>query len=162
MTPDARLAAIDRYERGPHDLESALAEAPPEARTFRPAPGVWTVHEIVVHCADSETSGYTRIRMLAAEPNPQIIGYDQDLWTTRFDYHSIPLEPALAVIRAVRAHTAPLLRAFPEETWAVVGTHSESGSYSATDWLSIYSAHLADHAEQIRGNLRAWREQRSQ
>jgi hypothetical protein len=158
MTPEERQTAIDKYERGPADLEAALSEAPDEARTWRPAPGDWTIHEIVVHCADSETSGYSRIRMMAAEPEPIIAGYDQDAWTTYFDYHTIPLDRSLAVIRAVRAHTAPLLRTLPNEAWAKQGTHTESGPYFTTDWLGIYSVHLSDHAAQIRRNLQAWRD----
>jgi len=37
-----------------------------------------------------------------------------------------------------------------EEDWAREGTHSESGRYTATDWLNIYAAHAHNHAAQIR------------
>ena len=123
--------------------------------------GAWrcscgTVCEIVVHCADSETNAHGRIRYLAAEPDPLIVGYDQEEWARVFDYHARPLAPALATIEAVRANTAALIRSFPEDAWTRVGRHSDSGSYSAEDWLRIYAAHLHDHADQIAANLAAW------
>jgi len=37
-----------------------------------------------------------------------------------------------------------------EADWQRQGTHSESGHYSAEDWLTIYAAHAHNHAAQIR------------
>jgi hypothetical protein len=37
-----------------------------------------------------------------------------------------------------------------DEDWQREGTHSESGSYSVEDWLTIYAAHAHNHAAQIR------------
>ena len=37
-----------------------------------------------------------RIRYLLAEPEPLIVGYDQDAWARLFDYHAQPLEASLA------------------------------------------------------------------
>ncbi|HWZ27295.1 MAG TPA: DinB family protein, partial [Gemmatimonadales bacterium] len=57
-----RAALIDRYERGPAKLAAAWAKVPPEARQWRPGPGRWSAHEVVVHCADSEGNAALRIR----------------------------------------------------------------------------------------------------
>jgi hypothetical protein len=75
----------------------------------------------------------------------------------RFDYHCHPLAPALAVVEAVRANTAILLRRMPEDAWQRVGRHTESGTYSAEDWLKIYAEHLEIHSRQIDDNMAAWR-----
>jgi hypothetical protein len=112
---------------------------------------------VVVHCADSETNAAGRIRRLAAEADPVIQGYDEAEWARRFDYHQLPLEPALALVEAVRANTAALLRRMPEDAWARVGRHTESGRYGAEDWLTIYAEHLEVHAAQIEANVTAWR-----
>ena len=152
-----REALIARYESGPALLKAALAKVPPEALQWRPAPGEWSAHEIVVHCADSEANAALRIRYLVAEPDPLIVGYDQEEWARRFDYHGHPLEPALLTVEAVRANTVALLRRLPESAWARVGRHTESGSYSADRWLEIYAAHLEEHATQIEANIAAWR-----
>jgi DinB superfamily len=112
----------------------------------------------VVHCADSETNAAARIRYLAAEADPVILGYDEAEWARRFDYHDHPLEPALVLVEAVRANTVALIRRIREEAWQRVGRHSESGRYSAEDWLKIYAEHLEIHARQIEANVAAWRE----
>lgn len=148
---------IGRYAAGPERLRAALAKVPEGARQWRPAPGRWTVHEVVCHCADSETNGALRIRTLVMEKDPLIVGYDQDAWAIGLDYHAHPLLAALATVDAVRANTVPLLRRLPEAAWARVGRHTESGSYGAEDWLRDYAEHLEKHSRQIERNLEAWR-----
>ncbi len=157
LSPLERENLIRRYAGGPARLKAALAAVPAEALQWRPKPGEWSAHEVVVHCADSETNAAGRIRYLAAEPDPVILGYDEAEWARRFDYHQLPLEPALALVEAVRANTAVLLRRMPEDVWPRVGRHTESGRYGAEDWLTIYAEHLEVHAAQIEANAAAWR-----
>jgi hypothetical protein len=152
-----RTALIDRYERGPALLKAALAKFPPEALQWRPAPGKWSAHEVIVHCADSETNSHGRIRYLLAEEKPVIQGYDQDRWAKVLDYHQLPIATALATVEAVRANTVPLLRRTSEAAWARMGTHSESGAYGAADWLRSYAEHLEIHTRQLERNLAAWK-----
>jgi len=151
-----RDALIERYADGPARLTAALATVPAKALQWRPGAGEWSAHEVVVHCADSETNAAARIRYLAAETDPVILGYDEAEWARRFDYHDHPLEPSLALVIAVRANTVALLRRMPEEAWQRVGRHTESGRYSAEDWLTIYAEHLEGHARQIEANVAAW------
>ena len=152
-----RDALIRRYEEGAGKLAGAWAKVPPEARQWRPAEGKWSAHEVVVHCADSETNAAARIRYLAAEKEPRILGYDQAHWAQALDYHSLPAEPALETVKAVRANTAPLLRRLPESAWEKVGTHSESGTFGSERWLEVYAEHLEKHTGQIERVLEAWK-----
>ena len=152
-----REALIQRYVDGPARLKAALATVPGEALRWRPDPGQWSAHEVVVHCADSETNAAARIRYLAAEADPVILGYDEAEWARRFEYHDHPLEPALALIEAVRANTAALIRRMREDAWQRVGRHTESGRHAAEDWLKMYAEHLDIHARQIEANVAAWR-----
>ncbi len=152
-----RNRLIEQYAAGPARLRAALARVPEEARKWRPKPGEWSAHEVVCHSADSETNAAARIRYLTAEPDPLLLGYDQEAWAVRFDYHGHPLEPALAVVDAVRANTVALLRRLPEEAWRREGRHTESGRYTTEDWLRAYAEHLEGHARQIDSNLAAWR-----
>ena len=153
-----RAELIEAYAAGPARLQEALSAVPAAAMQWRPAPEEWSVHEIVVHCADSETMAAGRIRTVAVEPDPLIVGYDQERWAREFAYHELPVETALLTARAVRANTVPLLRRLPDAAWARVGRHTESGQYGAVDWLRIYANHLHDHADQIERNVRQWRQ----
>ena len=151
-----RERLIAQYAAGPARLRAAFAGVPDPARQWRPAPGEWSAHEVVCHCADSESNAALRIRYLVVEAQPLIVGYDENAWARTLDYHRHPVAVALATVEAVRAHTVPLLRALPEQAWGKEGRHTESGRYTAEDWLGIYAEHLEIHARQIEQNLTAW------
>ena len=156
-TREEREALIQRYEDGPVKLRDAFATVPREAWKWRPGKGKWSVYEVVCHCADSEMNAAARIRYLVAEPKPVIQGYDQARWAQVFDYHSARIELALAAVDVMRAHTVNLLRQLPEEAWSCEGTHTDSGRYTAEDWLQTYAEHLEIHSRQIERTLAAWR-----
>ena len=159
MTPAERKAAIRRYASGPARLRAALRRVPKPALRWRPAPGEWSAHEVILHCADSESNAHMRLRYVLAEQDPLIVGYDQAEWARALDYARRPLAPALATVVAVRANTVPLLRALPETAWSRSGRHSELGAYTVDGWLGLYADHLEIHARQIEENLAAWRKQ---
>jgi hypothetical protein len=156
LTREQRDKLIDEYAHGPRRLREALATVPPEAIQWRPKPGEWSAHEVVVHCSDSETQSASRIRVVVSEKDPVIQGYDEAQWARDFDYHAHPLDVALVTVDAVRANTAALLRRLPESAWTKAGRHTESGRYTAEDWLVIYADHLENHARQIEANVAAW------
>ena len=158
LSPEERQRRIQQYADGPARLRAALAAVPAEAMQWRPAPGEFSVHEVAVHCADSETNAAARIRYLMAGGDPVIIGYDPDTWAARFDYHSHPLDLALATIDAVRANAVPVIRRLTDADWDRAGTHTESGRYTGHDWLQTESDHLEEHIDQIKRTLAAWRE----
>ncbi len=156
MDSKERERLIGRYADGAGRLREALAKAPERMRKWRPEPGEFSVHEVIVHCADSETNSHGRIRYLMTEDNATIIGYDPPTWAATFDYQNHPLDAALLTIEAARANTVPLLRRAPNSAWAKAGTHTESGPYSAEDWLREEAAHCHDHADQIEQVIEAW------
>ena len=156
-----RESLIRRYADGPAKLKAALAKVPPEALQFRPAPGEWSAHEIVVHCSDSETNAAMRIRYLAFSKDPLIAGYDQEEWARAADYHAHPIDVALHTVEAVRANTTALLKRLPNAAWSRAGRHTEHADpYTAEKWLNIYAEHLEEHARQIEANLAAWKASR--
>jgi hypothetical protein len=158
MTSNGREALFVRYEDGPRKLRAAWEQVPGKARQWRPAEGKWSAHEVVVHCADSETISGTRIRFLIGEDSARIMGYDEAEWARRFDYHRADPELSLRQIEMVRAWTAAMIRGLPESAWSRAGTHSQQdGPYTASRWLELYAEHLEVHERQILRNLAAWK-----
>jgi len=151
-----RESFLSRYQQGPAILRQAWNEVPAEAQTWRPGAGKWSAHEVVIHCADSETYAAIRIRLLLAEAEPLIVGYDENIWARRFDYLASDPELALQLVGTVRGHTSAMLARMPEEAWGRMGRHTHSGSYGTDDWLRSYGEHLEIHAAQIRRTLAAW------
>ena len=161
MSVAERERLIAEYAEGPARLAAAFAGVPDPVRQWRPSPADWSAHEVVCHCADSESNASLRIRYLVVERDPLIVGYDESAWARVLDYHARPVETALATVAAVRANTVPLLRALPDDAWEKVGRHTESGRYAAEDWLRIYAEHLELHSRQIEANLAVWQGRRS-
>ena len=161
LTPTEKDQLIEQYATAPARLRAAVEAVPEEARKWRPADGGFSVHAVVVHCADSETNAAARIRYLAAEEQPMILGYDPENWARAFDYENHPLKAALATVEAVRANTAALVRRLPDDVWDKAAMHSESGRYTGEDWLRIYSEHVEEHIAQIERVAGEWRASRA-
>lgn len=153
MTSEERKELIARYKDGYNEVARHLDGFPKALLTAHPIPGKWSAAEIVHHLADSETTSALRLRRLLVEDHPLIQGYDQEAYAARLNYNNRDIAPALDAFRGARATTAQLLDSMSDEDWLREGTHSESGSYSAEDWLAIYAAHAHNHASQI-GRLR--------
>ena len=149
MTSEERRDLIAKYKAGYDDVTRALNNFPSEALTAHPIAGKWSAAEIVHHLADSETTSGLRLRRLIVEDHPLIQGYDQDDYAARLNYNQREMSASLEAFRYARLTTAQLFEFMSDEDWQREGTHSESGSYSAEDWLKIYAAHAHNHAAQI-------------
>ena len=156
LTSSDRTVLLDRLAAGADKISAAWRDLPPAARAWRPGPGAWSAHEILSHCADAEANSYARIRFLVAEVNPVIRAFDENRWAQAVDYHALPAETALSVVEALRAHTDALVRRLPEDGWERAGSHTETGRYTAEEWLRINVEHLEVHAAQIESNQNQW------
>ena len=150
MAHEERQALIAQYKEGYDEVARSLEGFPEGQLSAHPLPGKWSAREIVQHLADSEMNSAIRLRKLLTEDRPQIQGYDQESYAARLRYNERDIAPALDALRGARATTAQLLDSMTDEDWSREGMHSESGRYTARDWLKIYAAHAHNHAAQIR------------
>lgn len=150
MSKQNREELISRYREGPRVLADAVSRLSEKQLDHKPADGGFSAREVVHHTADSEMTSAIRLRRLVAEDNPQITGYDPDVFAARLHYGSRPVQSSLDAIRAARESTASILEALSEAEWERAGAHSELGAYSVDTWLQIYAAHCHDHADQAR------------
>ena len=60
-------------------IRELVAQAGDDLRT-RPEPREWSVLECVAHILDAEIVVSGRYRWILAHDQPELIGYDQDLW----------------------------------------------------------------------------------
>ena len=150
MTPEERRQLIATYAGGYDEVINALDGFPADSLGAHPIPGKWSAREIIHHLGDSESTSAWRLRKLLVEDNPLIQGYDQDKFATRLRYNERDMGPALEAFRYARQSTMQVINLMTEDDWKRAGTHSESGRYTAEDWLKIYAAHGHNHAAQIR------------
>jgi hypothetical protein len=147
MNKSERDALVQQYTQGHSVVIEALAGIS-EAELDTRHDG-WTAREVVHHLADSEMTSAIRLRRLLAEDRPTIGGYDQEAFARVLRYTERPIEAALDAFSAARRTTAEILARMTDADWAREGTHTESGRYTAEDWLQIYAAHGHEHAAQI-------------
>ena len=157
MNMEERKEKIELYGRGFALLKAALEEVPAGALNFKPEPKEWSVHEIIIHIADSETNAALRARKLIVEPGSMLVAYDQDKWAVELKYAAQDPGDALETIRLVRKTTYELLKWQPEAVFAHAVIHPERPEPFTLDrWLVIYSGHIPGHIEQIRKNVVLW------
>jgi hypothetical protein len=161
MDSKERNEKIELYGRGFDLLKAALTGVPQEAMKFKPEPKEWSVHEILIHLADSESNSALRVRKLIVEPGGTLMGYDQDAWAIQLNYHDQNVEDALEVLRLARKTTYELLKRQPEEVFTHAIVHPELDKpYTFEKWLNIYPEHIPAHIEQIQNNMKLWRERK--
>jgi DinB family protein len=160
MNKQERDEKIELYGNGFQLLLETLKDIPGEMWKFKPEPKEWSIHEVLVHLADSESNGALRARKLIVEPGGTLMGYDQDEWAIQLDYHDQSYEDALEIVRFVRKMTYQLLKKQPDEVFEHWVKHPEyEQPYTFEQWLDIYPAHIPGHIEQIKNNYKIWRDQ---
>ncbi len=160
MDKQQRESKIELYGNGFDMLTEILKDIPREMWKFKPEPKEWSIHEVIIHLADSETNAALRARKLIAEPGGTLMGYDQDKWAIELNYHDQDLQDALEVTRLARKTTYELLKKQPDEVFEQSAKHPEYDEpYTFEQWINIYSAHIPGHIEQIMNNYKIWRDQ---
>jgi hypothetical protein len=147
--PLALLAAA------PAALAALVADVPPALSARRPAPGKWSVQEIVAHLADDELVGAYRIRLILSAPGTAIQAFDQDVWAATGRYASIDVGTSLRLYRVLREANLALLNSLSAAEWERPGVHAERGEESVRDIATYYAGHDLNHFAQIDAILAA-------
>ena len=140
---------LEQFRRGPELIAAALAGTEVEELDFIPAPGKWSVRQILCHLADAEIVAAARFRRLLAEDGPTLMSYDQDAWARNLNYARRRTSDALEIFRRLRAENWDLLKDLPETAFERKATHSERGAITLLDLLKTYADHPEAHARQL-------------
>jgi hypothetical protein len=119
-----------------------------EARANQsPAPGKWSVREILCHLADCEIVFAYRLRQTLAEPHHVIQPFDQDIWARNYAAYDAPA--ALAVFTAVRDFNTRLIASLPAEAFSKPVSHPERGAMTFQTIVETMGGHDLNHLAQI-------------
>jgi uncharacterized damage-inducible protein DinB len=133
---------------------AALIEGEPEGKLLqRPAPGKWSVTEILAHLAEDELTSSWRYRQMLEHDAPGLFAFDQDLWARVGDYASWKPEDALAMFRLLREANLRMFAHLTPEQWQRYGRHAERGKLTVRDLCCHMAAHDINHIDQVRGIL---------
>lgn len=139
----------------PARIERLLRGVPAKKLRRRPAPGKWSVTEVVLHLADSELVYGYRLRTILAQNRARILAFDGNEWAASGRYHRRDVRAALAMLRTLRAANLELLRVVPRNKWNHYGVHEDYGKQSVASLARHYAGHDLDHLLQIRRILSA-------
>ncbi len=151
-----RQAKIESYGKACDLLVASLEKYPRQMWQFKPGDGGWSVHEIVVHIADSEANSYIRCRRFIAEPGSSLMAYDENRWARELDYHTQSTEEAIELFRWLRKRSYELIKTLPEQVWSHQAYHPESGNMTMDDWLDTYERHIPEHVAQMDAVYASW------
>ena len=143
-------------QAGAPDLwRSLVADAGDRGHT-RPETTEWSVIECLGHALDAEVVSAARYRWILAHDEPELIGYDQDLWVDRL--HALRDEDPdelLSFFEPLRAANLALWARSSEEDRARVGVHAERGRESFDLLFRMIAGHDRFHMAQARRALDA-------
>jgi len=140
-------------------VRAVVDEAGPDLRT-RPEPGEWSVLECLAHMVDGEIVGSGRYRWILAHDEPELLGYDQDLWVDHLHQPPEDAEELLRTFDVLRRANLALWARTPAALRERVGLHRERGPESYGLTFRLMAGHDRFHLAQARRALDQMRSRR--
>jgi DinB superfamily len=157
-----RRQQLESFGRAPTLLSAALRQFPKKkVWRYKPSADRWSIHEIILHLADSEVSVYIRSRHLVAKPDSSVLKFDPARWAGSLGYSHQSSHDALEIIRCLRKATYQLLVLLPESVWENTVEHPEGGRLSLARWIEIQERHIPHHIDQMKQNYDTWLKMRA-
>jgi uncharacterized damage-inducible protein DinB len=116
----------------------------------RPAPGKWSVREIMAHLADCELAFGFRLRQAAAGVE-MIQPFEQDDWAR--NYGGYDFQAAMATYRALRAWNLAFIRSLTAEQRSREVTHPERGTMTVWTIVETMAGHDLHHLVGLEARL---------
>ena len=133
----------------PKKLSTLIGKLNKSQLTKRPAPGKWSIAEILAHLADTELVGGWRMRMILSQNGTPIQAFDQDMWANTFNYLQRDSKSSLETFRVLRENNLALLKSVPKNLWENYGMHQERGKESIAHIVRMFAGHDLNHLQQI-------------
>jgi hypothetical protein len=137
----------------PVKIEKIIKAVPAAKLGKRPAPGKWSVREILAHLADAEIVAGYRMRSVLGEPGCAIPAFDQNRWAEAEDYPKRDAKMSLRLFRTLREANLSMLKSLKPEQWKHFGIHSERGEESIERIAQMMAGHDINHFRQIEAIL---------
>jgi hypothetical protein len=133
----------------PSRLAKLLKGVNPMKARKRPAPGKWSIAEIVAHLADTEVAMGWRMRMVLGQPGEPIQPFDQDAWASAMRYEKRDARKSLEQYRSLREANVALLKSLTPDDWKKSAMHPERGEQTVRIIVEMTAGHDLNHFAQI-------------
>jgi hypothetical protein len=144
--PQALLPALRSTPAALATLTSALSL---DQWMRNPAPGEWSLTEIVCHLRDVECEvNLPRFRRVLAEQNPFLVGEATDTWVKERKCAEQDGRQALVEFTAARKEVLALLEGLTDE-WSRPARHAIFGPTSLQELAGFAATHDRNHVQQV-------------
>ncbi len=135
--------------RTPTELERLITGAAATRLQQRPAPGKWSVAEILAHLADTEIVASWRIRSILGAPGTPLQAFDQDAWVSAGHYERRDLRQSLELFRVLREVNLEVFKTLTPTQWKQHGMHAERGVETVEHMVRLFAGHDVNHTRQV-------------
>lgn len=146
----------DVQAQAPANIRALVADAGSDLRT-RPARREWSALLCIAHIVDAEVVMTGRYRWTLAHDQPELIGYDQDLWADNLHGDDDDPEMLLRLFEPLRAANITLWREASKADRARLAVHRERGAESYDLMFRMLAGHDRVHLAQARRAVEAAR-----
>jgi hypothetical protein len=141
---------IEKYAAGADVPAKAIVGLDRADLLAFPVPGTWSIQQIILHLMDSDLIGSDRMKRVAAEEVPTLVGYNETAFANRLGYEHLSVRDAVEIFRLNRLMTAEILRRLPPSAFQRTGQHTEHGKVTLEQLLTTYTEHVDHHLKFIR------------
>jgi uncharacterized damage-inducible protein DinB len=117
---------------------------------WRPAPGKWSIQEIVCHLRDMERVFVERFTKNGHQDRPQLWMMENERVAERLRYREAEVAAAVREFERLRGDTVALLRALPAAVWQRTGVHPKRGEVTIESLVKLLAEHDENHLVRIR------------
>jgi hypothetical protein len=147
---DRDSSALDLLRQTPRRVEELLRGVPRPALVWVPAPGKWSVLEVLCHLRDFEKEVYHEAyRCVAAGERPEVPAPDAETRALRGRYRDERPSEALRAWKRERREVLGLLESLDESAWERHAVHAVAGPVALASLVDMHAQHDRTHAAQI-------------
>lgn len=129
----------------PNRVADLLKAVDPEAIDHKPAPGKWSIREILCHLADCEIAWGWRMRQIYAAPGTTLQPFDQNEWAKAYHGPGYTASVARATWTALRQWNLAFVESLSETERQREGAHAEHGPLTLWNVVEIAAGHDLHH-----------------
>lgn len=129
---------------GPPRIADLTAGLTPGQLVAPPAPGEWSLRDILAHLRACNDMWGGCIRLLLEEDRPVFKAMNPVTWVKQTDYLAVDFRPSFAALAGDRAALVAQLEPLPAEAWSRGGTALVAGRPRERT-VSSYAHWLANH-----------------
>ena len=113
-------------------------------------PEVWTIRQVVHHCADSHMNSFIRFKQTLTEDVPTIKPYEENIWAELEDSKNLDVNISVNLLFALHQRWVVLLNSFVESDWDKKFCHPETNQFiDLKTNLAIYAWHCSHHLAHV-------------